>query len=313
MNKDRHIYGYGPTLFDEEWMNYMSGPSEKNMESYDFLRDYSKVFNHFSANVSQPNPFSNKAMYIIDMLTKMGIKYHIDIFTYEGNKINWGVNDSSSHKLINIIAEPNPESTGDAIVFCAHHDVANTRSENCQDNGASVCNLLRLCSLVKESGVKSKRTIVLFSDSEETGAKGAKHFASQSKAKKDKKDSIINHDKYGKIDSVINLELTGVGTTIWSDCESNKNENDLHESLEKVLGRNISKLSTPPNDAIAFRKYDYTVLCIGTLKEDDMKERKTWKLCHTLEDTIEKCNRENMEDFTNFLLNFTKIKEEKNS
>ncbi|HWY33569.1 MAG TPA: hypothetical protein VNX68_02915, partial [Nitrosopumilaceae archaeon] len=62
-----------------------------------------------------------------------------------------------------------------------------------------------------------------------------------------------------------------------------------------------------PNDAIAFRKYGYPVLCIGILPENDMKDKDTWKVCHSLRDNIEGCDRKNMEDFTTFLFNLTKL------
>ena len=260
----------------------------------------------YRASTPQPNPFSNKAMFIIDTLTKMGVKYTIDIFTYDNGKVMWGVNDDSCHKLVNIIAEPNPEASGAAIVFVAHHDVANIRSQNAQDNGASVCNLLRLASLIKKSGVDSQRTILLFSDCEENSAKGANQFAKSSSKDVDNS-SIRNHDTYGKISSVVNLELTGKGTVVWSDCEKSYFETQLHERLEKTLGRTIPKLDTPPNDAIAFRKYGYPVLCIGILPENDMKDKDTWKVCHSLRDNIEGCDRKNMEDFTTFLFNLTKL------
>jgi hypothetical protein len=239
----------------------------------------------------------------------MGVKYSIDIFTYEGGDIGWGYN-ISSHKLINIIAEPNPQATGPAIVFCAHHDVMNVHSENCQDNGASVCNLLRLTALVSSSPADSKRTIVLFSDCEESGARGAKRFASNSSKKRG--EEIIDHNIYGQISAVINLELTGKGTVVWSDCEAKKAENELHESLETTLGRTIPKLNTPPSDAIAFRRYGYPVLCIGILPEDDMKDKNTWRLCHSLKDTIEGCDKKNMEEFTTFLFNLTKTTKTEN-
>jgi hypothetical protein len=304
MNNEDLTYGYGPYKRGKmSWENLLfldELPAiERVTESYDFLRDYSSVHNLYPASATQPNPFSNKAMFIIDTLTKMGVKYSVDIFTFEGNNVTWGY-DNSSHKLVNIIAEPNPNATGPAIVFCAHHDVMNIHSENCQDNGASVCN----AAMISKAQTESKRVIILFSDSEESGARGAKRFASKSTKKRG--EDIITHDTYGQIAGVINLELTGKGTVVWSDCEAKKPEIELHESLENILGRTIPKLSTPPSDAIAFRRYSYPVLCIGILPEDDMKDKNTWRLCHSLKDTIEGCDRKNMEDFTTFLFNLTK-------
>lgn len=290
-------------LFD--WTNNMMflGNFEKTIQAYDFLIDYSKVFNLYPARVTQHNPFSNKAMYIIDTLNSLGVKSTVDIFNYDGSNLIWG-SAETEHKLVNIIAEPNPEATGPAIVFCAHHDVMNVRSENCQDNGASVCNLLRLASLIKNSKESHQRVIILFSDCEESGVKGAKRFARKSTKTKDS--SNIKHDIYGEISGVVNLELTGLGDVIWSDCKSNKFDIELHNKLEAIKGEPIIKLSTPPSDVIAFRDYDFPAICIGILPTEDVETKKTWRLCHSLEDTLTKCNRKNMEDFTTFLFNLTK-------
>ena len=43
-----------------------------------------------------------------------------------------------------------------------------------------------------------------------------------------------------------------------------------------------------------------------SLPEEDMDDRETWRLCHSLKDTIEGCDRKNMEDFTTQLFNLTK-------
>lgn len=286
---------FSSDLFDE-------GEFRRETGSYDYLMAYSGIHNLFTANTPQPNPFSNRAMYIINTLSNMGVKFSIDIFEFDGANAHW----DNSHKLVNIIAEPNPQVEGPATVFCAHHDVANIHSQNCQDNGASVCNLLKLTSLIHKAPTESKRTLILFSDCEEYGARGAKRFATNTNPKKS--GNIINHRSHGEIESVINLELTGKGNVVWSDCSNIKRENDLHQSLESVLGKTIPKLNTPPSDAMMFRKYDYPVLCIGTLPENDLKDRQTWRLCHSLRDTIDGCNRKDMEDFTNFLFNLTKTK-----
>lgn len=307
MNDEHSKYGYGPYQFGKmslENLLFLDSISSREIvsESYDFLWDYSSVYNLYPASTPQPNPFSNKVMFIIDTLTKMGVKYSLDIFTYEGNNVRW--NNDNSHKLVNIIAEPNPNATGPAIVFCAHHDVNNVHSPNTQDNGASVCNLLRLAALISKAQSESKRVIILFSDCEESGGRGSKRFAS--KSTKTKGEDTIKHDVYGQIEAVINLELTGKGTAIWTDCEAKKPEIELHESLERTLGKTIPKFKTPPSDAIAFRHYGYPVLCVGILPEDDLKDKNTWRICHSMKDTITGCDRENMEDFTNFLFKLTK-------
>ena len=304
MKDDKHKYG--PYNY-QNWMEWAQGELfdsfETTIEAYDYLVDYSKVFNFYQARTAQPNPFSNKAMFIIDTLNSLGVKSTIDIFNYDGSKLVWG-NDEGNHKLVNIIAEPNPQATGPAILFCAHHDVVNLRSENCQDNGASICNLLRLASLIQNSKESHQRVIILFSDCEEFGARGARKFAKNSE--RIKGSANIKHKIYGEISGVVNLELTGLGEVIWSDCKMDKEDSALHLKLEKTFENSIIKLTTPPSDVIVFREYDFPALCIGILPEKELENKNTWRLCHSMEDTLTKCNRKNMEDFTNFLFNLTK-------
>jgi hypothetical protein len=307
MNNEERFSAY------DKWVKY--GPNHKERtnsfvkkenEAFDFLESYGKVFNHYSANVSQPNPFSTNVMFIIDTLNKANVKSSIDIFKYHGSSISNWEHEINDHKLVNIIAEPNPQAEGAALLFVAHHDVANTRSENAQDNKASVSHLLTLANLIKNSKEDLKRVILLFSDCEEFSAKGAYRFADNSKLDRSSGNPKILHNIYGEISGVINLELSGVGKVIWSDCEKNIKDIELHDYLEKVFGGEIIKVHTPPSDVIAFRRNNYPTLCIGTLKEDDVKERNTWRLCHSINDTVDKCSRGDMKDFTGFLFDLTK-------
>jgi len=290
--------------------NYLGGFFKRETEAFDYLKDFSDIFNIYRASAAQPNPFSNKVMYIITQLTKLNVKYAIDIFSHEGGEINLDFNPEG-HKLANIIIEPNPNAEGPAIVFCAHHDVANVRSNNCQDNGASVCNLLRLAALIKESKELHHRVIILLSDCEESGAKGAARFAKQ--ATKINGSTIMKHEIYGEIFGVINLELTGLGTEVWTDCTTDKEDVVLHKLMETALGKPIIKLSCPPSDVYAFRRYDFPALCIGLLPKEDLKDQKTWRICHSMTDTIDKCDRKHMEEFTKFLLNLTKPNQNTNT
>lgn len=280
--------------------------TEKDYEAYEFLKSYSQVFNLYAANTVQSNPISNKALYIIDVLSKLGIKFRVDIFPYDGYNYSYA-SDLTSHRLVNIIAEPNPEIAGAAVLFCAHHDVANPRSENCQDNGASVCHLLRLASLIQQNPQESQRTILLFSDCEETGARGARRFAKHSDFDS-KNPAVVTHKVFGDIEAVVNLELTGHGDVIWTDCHGKAMDSKLHKRLETAAQKQLPKLHTPPSDVIAFRESKFPALCIGTLPQEDMDAKTTWSLCHRLTDTFDKCDEDDMTAFTQFLLQVTKVK-----
>ena len=220
--------------------------------------------------------------------------------------MSWGWNnDVFSHKLLNIIAEPNPNSTSTepAILFVAHHDVSNIHSENAQDNSASVCNLLKLASIIREkskSDHQNRRVLILFSDCEETGARGAKRMADELKT-----------GKYGNVSEVINLELTGKGKIIWADCSpyGNKKEIELAEKLRTCCHDNrLEKFSCPPNDAPSFRS-ELPALCVGILPDNELVSHETWRLCHSLTDTIEKCSEKDMTEFVDVLVKFVELSE----
>ena len=291
------------------FQSYSYKPKEaKDYSSYDFLQDLVKIHNQYPASASQPNPFSLRAVYIIDILNKLGVRTTSDIFNHSsGKSLSWGWNnDSFSHKLLNIIAEPNQNTKSElpAILFVAHHDVSNIHSENAQDNSASVCNLLRLASIIQEKSMvelNMRRVVILFSDCEETGTRGAKRMADE-----------IKTGKYGNVSEVINLELTGKGKIVWADyCSGYNNNNspdkekELAEKLKTCCPNNrLEKFSCPPNDAPSFRSSGLPALCIGILPENDIQTHSTWRLCHSLTDTIEKCDEKDMTEFVEVLVKF---------
>lgn len=285
----------------------------KDFSAYEFLKDYSKIFNVFPASTPYITPYSNHAIYIIDILSKLGIKFRVDVFPYNDSSY-YSFSDSTdttSHRLINIIAEPNPGTPGPAIVFSAHHDVANPRSENCQDNGASVCHLLRLAALIAENPTESQRTLLVFTDCEESGAKGARRFVKDVKSSKEL--NALVHPNHGEISAALILELTGHGDVYWTDCHGNPVDKQLHRRLERAAKKSLPKLSTPPSDVMSFRNAKIPALCIGTLPQEDMTIKATWSQCHRMTDTIDGCNEKDMEAYTEFLLEVSKIKDQEES
>jgi hypothetical protein len=116
---DDYDYGYGGY---GSYGNYTAWEpkTEKDFDAYDFLKEYSQVFNLFTASTPTISPYSNKAIYIIDVLSKLGVKFRVDIFpaghTYSYGKTNYAT-ETTSHRLINIIAEPNPNVARACISF----------------------------------------------------------------------------------------------------------------------------------------------------------------------------------------------------
>jgi len=80
-------------------------------------------------------------------------------------------------------------------MIMAHHDVMNVKSDNCNDNSASVINAIACKTLMPELNVA-------ITDGEETGGIGASRAAEK-----------INEGVFGNIEFVLNFELTALGGT----------------------------------------------------------------------------------------------------
>lgn len=265
-----------------------------------WLREMVLVRNYESSYEPKPYPVTNRVCFIINALNEIGVQYSLDIFNENGNSIGSGEYDCA--KLVNIMVKFESTSGKPAVAFCAHHDVANPRSENCQDNSASVCNLLHLATKIKEKGKDLTRpVIIVFSDREEFGGIGA-----------DKMSRRINAGDFGNVAYVINLELTGLGSDIWIDTKNSSstefNTSSLRQKLNEVLGENTyHKVSTPFSDAVIFRAHGIDCSCIGILPKEQLEPggtKETWHLCHSEEDTIDKTDEIDMALFVDKLLLF---------
>jgi hypothetical protein len=240
---------------------------------YDFLVEMCSFGADFNAFTPKLNPITNRVAYITYQLEKMGVKYDLDMF----NATNPKAVHIGKEKLVNINVFFKGASE-DTIVFLAHHDVKNVKSENCQDNTASVCNLLHLCGILKNE-VLDKNVLVVFTDAEEIAHPeqcGAKRLA-----------ILINSGKFGKVENAINLELTANGNNLWASAKKSKNL--MKEVCENYQAKQVN---TPYNDAFILEQNGISSVCIGTLTEREMKIAlgkgfcSTWALCHKEEDKI---------------------------
>ena len=276
-------------------------------ELLDVMKDVRNIQSSYKPSYS---PLTNRASFIINTLNELGVSYELDIFDAAG----YDLYDYTNSKLLNIIVKFGSRSGKPAIVFSAHHDISNPHSENCQDNTASVCNLLHLCAKLKGQAygesknlLESRPVIIVFTDREEAGGVGARRMSQR----------LLRGD-FGKFEYVINLELTGLGTSVWADTENfgwHHRDPDVPASIikvEEILGLgNFHKVQTPFSDSYIFRRCGIDSVCIGILPIEEVLEieknkgrQDTWSLCHSEQDTIEKCNEKDMMDFTNILERF---------
>lgn len=238
--------------------------------------EYLKRFHHTSSHFERINLIS---IY----LENENIPYVVDC--YEG-----------IHKNIYVHFKGKTDSN---VVFLAHHDIKNPKSQNCQDNTASVCNLIHFCNLLKSLPILNKGVIIAFTDEEEKvnfNNSGAARLA-----------ECFREGLFG-IKNVIhffNLELTGKGKVLWSD---NNNIFTNQISNNKVV-------DTPFNDSTVLRYHDINnTTCIGLFSDEDFLQVYNqgycdlWQLCHSEEDTFDKIVEEDMTNFVeNTLLNLLEL------
>lgn len=268
---------------------------QEDKTGYDFLYEMCKnVRNKGHARIGLIEPMTDRVCYIVNQLNEMGLSYRTVPFSIE-NRSETGYGKG---KMMNVeVFFPATIKTDVNIFFTAHHDIANHNSENCQDNTASVCNLLDLCKRLNKSETRNSNVYVVFTDCEETGGLGMDRLLYDVKRR-----NITINEMYC-------LELTANGNQYWVAPEFSKKENVATERFFEVIGNRECSVRTPYNESVNARYQNINAVCIGSLSEQEMMFVKssnyceTWSLCHRKEDTFEQsANREDMSNFVDFML-----------
>jgi hypothetical protein len=257
---------------------------------YLHLKDLCEIREEFTSRTPQVNPIGQRALYIIGALRAMGIEPVIDMYD-----ANYGEFAEDKPKYVNIYAyfNFNKEKT---IGYLAHHDIANPNSDNCQDNTASVANLLGLCEKLVKMETANRNVVIGFVDAEE--------IVSPPKAGSRKLGDKVTEGIFGTVDYLVNLELTANGKNVW--CASYKHEvkTPLLAHLKDKIA-DITEVRCPYNDAFVLAMYGHDSLCIGTVDDANLNQLKTrgfcgtWSLCHSTKDTF--ADNANEADMTAFV------------
>ena len=134
-----------------------------------------RAFEHLKVLASQPRPVGSRSHdnardYIVAVLTKLGLQPEVQLSEYN----NRGSNDVV--KLENIVARlPGTEAGKGAILMVAHYDSV-PQSPGASDDGAGVVSLLEVLRALKARSVLKRDVVLLFSDGEELGLRGARGF-----------------------------------------------------------------------------------------------------------------------------------------
>tara|TARA_R110000803_G_scaffold112660_3_gene181015 strand:- start:2218 stop:3096 length:879 start_codon:yes stop_codon:yes gene_type:complete len=272
------------------------------LTGYDYLYDMCKNVRNLSHSGSgYLNPITPRLQYIMNTLASQGIPYEFVPLDSSNGEC-----EADNTKLANVIVtfESAQEFPLGGMVFSAHHDIANPNSENCQDNTASVCNLIHLCTLLNKVPKEelNQNVVIAFTDCEEIGGRGMNKLIEE-----------IKDDKYGTVSNMYALELTACGDEFWITGTDSKSL--MYTNLRDNIGdKTLEVVRTPYNESINASRSGLQACCIGTLPLLEMniaKERgycETWGLCHSLSDTFEKsANKDDMNSFVNILLNLIKI------
>jgi hypothetical protein len=289
----------------------MESTEEKNILTTDEYTGYNHLYN-MCKNIRNErasfkgylSPITDRLNYIIQSLSTHGINFRVASFEHY-NKNHFNGNDL---KLANVMVDFKVNESDETIIFTAHHDIANHNSENCQDNTASVCNLIDLCVHLKrayENGELTKNVTVGFTDCEEVGGRGMNHLIQE-----------IEGGLYGEKENVTiyALELTACGNNFWVSGIT-KDSDFYNEIKELTKKEEVFAVNTPYNESVNARRYGIKACCIGILDDENIEQVKgrgyceTWGLCHSLEDTFEESADEvSMNNFVQDLLKLAYIK-----
>lgn len=237
---------------------------------YNKIYDFCKIRNKGSIYQNDNNP-TPRVQFLMDLLDNEGISYELDKFT------------TDKFTGYNIIMK------GDSTrMVVAHHDINNPNIDNANDNSASVINAIMVKKLMP-----SIHVVLL--DGEECGGIGSQRCSEK-----------INEDYFGKIDWVLNLELTGKGGKYFF---IGNYPGKLSDHIKSIFDCPIA--NTPYNDSVTFRKNGIDSVVINPIPP--LTEGKTSSVkwnddtyldfsmlynCHSSKDTIDTIDINDMKEFT---------------
>jgi hypothetical protein len=236
---------------------------------YNKIYDFCKVRNEgtiYDNNSQTPPP---RVQFLMDLLDSEGITYELDKFyTAEVTGYNLILQGTSNRMVV------------------AHHDVSNPNIDNANDNSASVINAMMIKKLLPTMNV-------ILLDGEEVGGIGSNRVSEQ-----------INEGKFGDIEWVLNLELSGKGGKHFFIGDY---PGPLTNHIKTLFDCPIVR--TPFNDSVTFRRNGIDSVVINPLppvlegktnvKWDDETYLDYSMLfhCHSTKDTVATIDTKDMKEF----------------
>lgn len=238
---------------------------------YDKIKQFCKVKNAGNVlfNTDEPTP---RVSFIMNLLDENNIKYTLDKFHF------------MEVPMYNIIIK----GTSDKMVI-AHHDIVNNKSDNANDNSASVINAIALKLLRPDVNI-------VLTDGEENGGHGAQRLSDQ-----------INAGEFGSIKWVLNLELSGRGG---KNFFIGNYPGDLLDHITNLFGCPV--FNTPFNDSVILVKNGIDSVVINPLPITDKKTPIIYNdnyldfdmlfNCHSTKDSLDTISIKDMKEFVEEVL-----------
>lgn len=236
---------------------------------YNKIYDFCKVRNEgtiYDNNSQTPPP---RVQFLMELLESEGIKYELDKFyTAEVTGYNLILQGTSNRMVV------------------AHHDVSNPNIDNANDNSASVINAIMIKKLLPTMNV-------ILLDGEEVGGVGSNRAS-----------ELINKGKFGDIEWVLNLELSGKGGKHFFIGDY---PGALTDHIKSLFDCPIVR--TPFNDSVTFRRNGIDSVVINPLPpvlegktnvkwdEDTYLDYSMLFNCHSSKDTIATIDPIDMKEF----------------
>lgn len=270
---------------------------------YNKIYDFCKVRNKGNCfvNGTEPTP---RVKFIINLLNEEGIEYELDIFeekkhrksiwnpikSFTGNIYGSDIEDESdppdteekANYYYNIIMKGSSNK-----MICAHHDVNNHKTDNANDNSASVINVIATKKLMPEINA-------VIVDGEEFGGIGSKRVSEQ-----------IKSGEFGSISWVLNYELTGKGGKYFF---IGNYPGKLSDHILSIFNPPIVR--TPFNDSVIFRRFGIDSVVINPVppmpegQESEVifpdgtyLDTRILYYCHSSKDTIDNISVSDMKEF----------------
>ena len=172
--------------------------------------------------------------YLLTRMTSLGMQVSVsesELNEWSLKRLNhWSGENKSSQAIYNVIGVlPGEDRSKPALLLMAHHDTV-WGSPGASDDTVGIASILEIVRALKENADRKRDIIVLFTDAEELGLVGARHFFTQN--------PLSN-----SVGAIINFEARGGGGTTNMFQTSANNGAAVRLFARSVSEPNVSSLS----------------------------------------------------------------------